>query len=118
LEILFFRDCLITMNKKIKYIIIFFISLSFLLTVYLSDQNFTLSNNINNVQVETQLIQTDPTEEFIKNLDITKYERNGTDYANPKYNPERIGKPLEEIDREYDFDFERLAQVEKKIRRN
>jgi hypothetical protein len=103
------------MNKKIKYIIIFFISLSFLLTAYLSDKNFTLSDNINNVQVETQLIQTDPTEEFIKNLDITKYERNGTDYANPKYNPERIGKPLEEIDREYDFDFERLAQVEKKL---
>ena len=36
--------------------------------------------------------------EFIKNLDIRKYETNGTDYANPKYNPERIGKRIEEID--------------------
>jgi hypothetical protein len=102
------------MNKKIKYIIIFLLSLSFSFITY-SYKNFPLPDNTNNTKAETQLTQTNPNEEFIKNLDITKYETNGTDYANPKYNPERIGKRIEEIDIVYDYDFARLAQVEKKL---
>jgi hypothetical protein len=101
-------------NKKIKYIIISLLSLSFSFIAY-SYQNFLLPDNTNNVKAEIELTQTNPTEEFIKNLDIRKYETNGTDYANPKYNPERIGKRIEEIDIVYDYDFARLAQVEKNL---
>ena len=95
------------MKKKIKYIVIFLISLSFFLLI----ASYTA---VRNRSLGTKLTQTTPTEKFIKNLDITKYETNGTDYANPKYDPERIGKPIEEID-VYDYDFERLAKVEKKL---
>jgi hypothetical protein len=55
------------------------------------------------------------TKEYIKNLDISKFERNGSDYANPKYSPLRLGKPLEQIDVVYDYDFKRLAQIEERL---
>jgi hypothetical protein len=53
------------------------------------------------------------TKEYITNLDISKFERNGSDYANPKYDPLRLGKPMKQIDRVYDYDFEYIARTEK-----
>jgi hypothetical protein len=55
------------------------------------------------------------TEAFIKQLDIFKYERNGSDFANPKYSPLRLGKPLDKIDITYDYDFKQLALTEKRL---
>jgi len=53
------------------------------------------------------------TEEYIRNLDISKFERNGSDFTNPKYSPLRLGKPMEQIDKVYDYDFERIVRTEK-----
>jgi len=40
------------------------------------------------------------------------YERRGSDYCNPRYNPERIGKPKNEIDElGKEYDFARLART-------
>ncbi len=39
------------------------------------------------------------------------YERRGSDYCNPRFNPERIGKPKSEIDPQKDYDFARLARA-------
>ncbi|WP_425214644.1 hypothetical protein [Tumidithrix helvetica] len=55
------------------------------------------------------------TENFIQNLDISNYERNGSDVRNPRYSPLRLGKPLEEIDITYDYDFELLEATEKSL---
>jgi hypothetical protein len=59
--------------------------------------------------------QNNKTTRYIKNLDIKKFEQNGSDFTNHKYSPLRLGKPLEQIDRVYDYDFEQLAQIEKKL---
>ncbi|WP_172641454.1 hypothetical protein [Nostoc sp. PCC 7107] len=56
------------------------------------------------------------TENYIKNFQIAKYERQGTDFYNPKYSPLRLGKPLEKIDITYDYDFNRLLKVEQKLK--
>lgn len=56
------------------------------------------------------------TEEYIRNLDISKFERNGSDFTNPTYSPLRLGKPLEHIDIVYDYDFQRLAQIEERLK--
>lgn len=53
------------------------------------------------------------TEEYIRNLDISKFERNGSDFTNPKYSPLRLGKPMEQIDKVFDYDFERIVRTEK-----
>ena len=53
------------------------------------------------------------TKEYITNLDISKFERNGSDYANPKYSPLRLSKPMEQIDKVFDYDFDRLERTEK-----
>jgi hypothetical protein len=52
---------------------------------------------------------------FIQELDIAKYERTGSDFGNSKYNPERIGKLLPFIDEIYDYDFDALEDVERKL---
>jgi len=56
------------------------------------------------------------TKEYITNLDISKFERNGSDYANPKYSPLRLGKPMEQIDKVFDYDFERIVRTEKYLK--
>jgi hypothetical protein len=55
------------------------------------------------------------TKDYITNLDISKFERNGSDFTNPTYSPLRLGKPLEHIDKTYDYDFQRLAQIEERL---
>ena len=55
------------------------------------------------------------TKNYITNLDISKFERNGSDFTNPKYSPLRLGKALEHIDIVYDYDFQRLAQIEERL---
>ena len=56
------------------------------------------------------------TKEYITNLDISKFERNGSDFTGPKYSPFRLGKSLEQIDVVNDYDFQRLAQIEKRLK--
>jgi len=55
------------------------------------------------------------TKDYITNLDISKFERNGSDFTNPKFSPLRLGKPLEHTDIDYDYDFQRLAQIEERL---
>ncbi|MFA5136560.1 MAG: hypothetical protein WC489_04160 [Patescibacteria group bacterium] len=55
------------------------------------------------------------TEKYIKNLDLTKFEKQGTDFANERYAPERIGKQIDKIDMVYDYDFKRLNKLENKL---
>jgi hypothetical protein len=56
------------------------------------------------------------TEKYIETLDLEKFQHLGTDYASQRYDPERIGKPREEIDQVYDYDFERLAAVQEQLK--
>ncbi|BBC22739.1 hypothetical protein [Pseudanabaena sp. ABRG5-3] len=55
------------------------------------------------------------TEAFIKELNIYRYEHNGSDFGNQKYSPLRIGKSLKNIDITYDYDFVRLAKTEESL---
>jgi hypothetical protein len=57
----------------------------------------------------------DRTRAFLRTLDVAAYERNGTDYTNPKFSPLRLGKPFEKIDQTFDYDFPRLAATEKRL---
>ena len=75
----------------------------------------TLSTRLNGESNKSHLKPESKTEAFIKQLDISNYERNGSDLANPKYSPLRLGKPLEKIDITYDYDFKRLALTEKRL---
>lgn len=52
------------------------------------------------------------TEKYISQTKPQKFEQQGTDFHNVKFDPERIGKPYSEIDVVYDYDFKRLAYVE------
>jgi len=51
------------------------------------------------------------TQLYIVSFDPAYFERQGSDYCNPRFNPERIGKPREEINATRDYDFTRLAQT-------
>lgn len=59
------------------------------------------------------------TYQFVRNLDVTRYIRAGTDFTKADYSPEgiarRLGKPLDQIDRVYDYDFAKLAEVERRL---
>ena len=55
------------------------------------------------------------TESFIQELNIYRYEYNGSDFHNQKYSPLRIGKSLKNIDITYDYDFVRLAKIEESL---
>lgn len=56
---------------------------------------------------------------FIRNIDLARYIRVGTDFTNPDYTPEgiarRVGKPFSEIDPVYDYDFAKLKAVEQRL---
>ncbi|MBL8830417.1 MAG: hypothetical protein JNM18_25815, partial [Planctomycetaceae bacterium] len=56
------------------------------------------------------------TTEYIEQFDPVAYERAGADYFHERYNPARIGKPLEQIDRVYDYDFARLEAVTQRLK--
>lgn len=53
------------------------------------------------------------TEKYIINFNVANEEYEGTDYNGKRYNPERIGKNLEEIDNVYDYDYELLDNYKK-----
>jgi hypothetical protein len=57
-----------------------------------------------------------PTADFLANLDLSRYEQNGTDYSNPAYSPLRLGKPLQYLDPDFDYDFPRLEQTEARLK--
>lgn len=56
------------------------------------------------------------TEDFINHLDINYYTKKGSDYVNPHYSPLRLGKSINELDRVYDYDFERLILTETQLK--
>jgi hypothetical protein len=99
--------------KKAQFISLLMLSLA-LITV-----STGLTGEYRKIQVKSEAktevkIET-KTEAFIKQLDISQYERSGSDFANPKYSPLRLGKPLEQIDITYDYDFKRLTLTEKRL---
>lgn len=57
----------------------------------------------------------DRTDDYIAALDLDEVQRLGSDFTSPRYDPERIGKPAAEIDHVNDYDFERLAEVERRL---
>jgi hypothetical protein len=90
--------------KTIKILVLFFLTVA-LITISSScsynDSQIRLLSNQDNAE----------TKDFIQKIDISKYEKSGSDFGNPKYSPLRIGKTLEEIDITYDYDFDRLAKT-------
>ncbi|MDP4092266.1 MAG: hypothetical protein Q8920_02805 [Bacillota bacterium] len=56
------------------------------------------------------------TNEYINNLNIYRFEIQGSDYTNPDLSPVRIGKSIDKIDKVYDYDFNKLESVEKKLK--
>ncbi len=52
---------------------------------------------------------------YLRELDVHAIEQRGCDFLSPQFSPERLGKPLEEIDRVRDYDFEHLARVERRL---
>lgn len=90
-----------------------------ILTVALITVSTGLTSEFRKTQIQseakTEVKPETKTEAFIKQLDLSKYERNGSDFANPKYSPFRLGKPLDKIDIVYDYDFKRLALTEKRL---
>jgi hypothetical protein len=78
-----------------------------LLILFVSLSGIACDKKANNEDLKTK--------EHIRNLDISKFERNGSDFTNPTYSPLRLGKPLEHIDIVYDYDFQRLAQIEERL---
>jgi hypothetical protein len=53
----------------------------------------------------------DKTLHYVSQLNIKKIELKGSDYVNPIYNPERIGKYIKDIDIVYDYDFKQLRLI-------
>jgi hypothetical protein len=55
------------------------------------------------------------TERYLSTVSVERFERRGTDYTNERYNPIRIGKPIDQIDVTYDYDFPRLAELSERL---
>ncbi len=69
-------------------------------------------------QIETETARTPDeakTAAYISSLDLRTFELRGSDFVAERFSPTRIGKPLDEIDRVYDYDFDRLAEVERRL---
>lgn len=56
------------------------------------------------------------TEDYLQRFDPNRYMRAGTDFFNPKYSPDRLGKPLDKIDITFDYPFQHLEQTENKLK--
>jgi hypothetical protein len=56
------------------------------------------------------------TEDYLHRFDPDKYKHAGTDFFNPRYSPDRLGKPRDQIDITYDYPFDYLDQVEQKLK--
>lgn len=54
------------------------------------------------------------TERYIQDFNIKELEYEGTNYNDERYNPERIGKSADEIDRVHDYDFAQIKETEEK----
>jgi hypothetical protein len=60
-------------------------------------------------------ISEEKTQQYIESFDPSRYEEQGSDYCSPIYSPETLGKPLDQIDRIYDYNFERVDVVEQTL---
>jgi hypothetical protein len=56
------------------------------------------------------------TQWYIFSFRQSHYERAGADFCNPRYDPTRIGKPLEAIDSTRDYDYAGLEKVRASLR--
>jgi len=55
------------------------------------------------------------TKQYLEALDVHAIERRGCDFTNPRFFNGRIGKPIDQIDRVYDYDFQQLREVEHRL---
>ena len=55
------------------------------------------------------------TDEYIRRLDIAWFERNGSDYLNPKFSLLRLGLPLGDLDPGSYYDFQRVTETERQL---
>lgn len=60
-------------------------------------------------------VMTPATARYLAGLDVHRFERQGTDYTNPRYSPLRLGKPLSQLDIVYDYDFPRVQAVARSL---
>jgi hypothetical protein len=68
-------------------------------------------NNHNTVSTSDPINEQTSTDQYIANFNPQHYEMIGADYFNPRYNLDRIDKPIDQIDTTYDYPFGYLAQV-------
>ena len=52
---------------------------------------------------------------YVAALDPAVFERRGVDFASPRYDPGRLGIPLDRVDPARDYDFEGLAELETRL---
>lgn len=57
------------------------------------------------------------TRRYLSQLDLEQLALAATDCVNPRVSPLRLGKPLDELDIVYDYDFARLHAVEQRLRK-
>lgn len=57
----------------------------------------------------------DATARYIADLDVARFERNGTRYTDPEMSPFRILPTLTDHDRTYHYDFAKLESVERRL---
>ncbi len=59
------------------------------------------------------------TDIYLQTLEATAFERQGTDYASPLFDPQRVaeqvGRPVEELVGAVDYDFERLEEIDQRL---
>ena len=56
------------------------------------------------------------TDHYLDRFDIERYQKAGTDFFNDRYSPNRLNKPLDQIDSTYDYPFAYLESVENRLR--
>ena len=96
-------------QKKLKLLL----SLATLLVV----GGFVCKQSLNHVQVRQEAAQAQSvTQNYIHNFDPEQYMRAGTDFFNPRYSPLRLNKPLDQIDRTYDYPFQHLEKIENRLK--
>ncbi len=51
------------------------------------------------------------TEKYINDFDVNEYMNTGCNYSDERYSADKIGKPIEDIDNTYDYDFDLVENL-------
>lgn len=104
------------MKRKVTVIILILILAAFGIWRFTLTLRPLSTDGLKVTQVlETTFFHKISTEEYMEAFNPKAYEMAGTDYFNDIFSPHRLKKPLDQIDRTYDFDFAYLAQVSRML---